>query len=509
MNNFQLLEIAGVAIIIAFQMLIFVQTKMSIGIYRGIFPETEKFEIRKLLMRKAYFNLPPKDLFKHLAQYAEESSNIHSNPQEERMNLELIRVQSGGNRVTEKILYSINTYLLRNREIAADFHLIKDIVERNCDTVEEGINQTISLPLYLGLLGTFLGIVFGLFQISGIDFTSDPAALNGAISLLLGGVKIAMIASFTGLLLTVLNNGVFLKGAKAETEERKNDFYTFIQVELLPLLNQNINATFYALQNNLHRFNTEFTTNIGSLSSVMGKNHDALIAQERILNTLEKLDITEFAKANVIVLRELQDAVEKFNQFNKNLSGLNEMVQLAGGYTDKLNGMIARTDDFHALGKQVMQTFENNLQLQKFLQDHYASLDESRQMISTAVNKVNDVLDQSLSQLKLFTQERIQEVQKISLREFDLMKNEYPEKWKKLDQLTYLETVNRNLADMKTASSAQMSGLHYDLQVLQSSLQKVVVELEAWKQERDRTFGDRVQTSFSKLFGRSKPHEIK
>ena len=509
MNNFQLLEIAGVAIIIALQGLIFVQTRLNIGVYRHIFPEAEKFEVLRLSMRKAYFNLPPKDLFKHLTQYAEESRNSPGNPTDERLNLELIRMQSGGNRVTEKILYSINTYLLRNREIAADFHLIKDIVERNCDSVEDGINQTISLPLYLGLLGTFMGIVFGLFQISGINFTSDPAALDHAISLLLGGVKIAMIASFTGLLLTVLNTGVFLKGAKAETEDRKNDFYTFIQVELLPLLNQNINATFHALQNNLNRFNSEFTTNISALSGVMGKNHDALIAQDRILSTLEKLDITEFAKANVTVLRELQEAVEKFNQFNKNLSGVNELVQLTDAYTTRLNEMIARTDDFHVLGKQVSQTFENNLQLQKFLQDHYASLDESRQMISTSVNKVSDVLDQSLSQLKLFTQERIQEVQKISLREFDLMKNEYPEKWKKLDQLTYLETVNRNLAELKTNSTAQVNGLHYDLQVLQSSLQRIAGELEAWKRERDRTFGQRVQSSFSKLLGKGKAHEIK
>ena len=497
MNNFQLLEIAGVAIIIGLQMLIFFQTKLNIAVYKNIFPDPEKFAVSRMLMRKAFFTIPPKEFFKNISQYAEESRNVYNHPLDERVNLELITVQSGGNKVTEKILYSINTYLLRNREIASDFHLIKDIVERNCDTVEDSINQTISLPLYLGLLGTFLGIVFGLFQISGIDFTTDSAALNNAISLLLSGVKIAMIASFTGLLLTVLNTGVFFKGAKGETEDRKNDFYTFIQVELLPLLNQNINATFYALQNNLNNFNNEFKTNVSLLSGVMGKNHDALIAQERILSTLEKLDITEFAKANVIILRELQDAVEKFNQFNKNLTGINDMVQLAGGYTGKLNEMIARTDNFHALGQQVTQTFENNLQLQKFLQDHYSSLDESKQMIGKSVNKVTDVLDESLEQLKSFTQARISEVQKISLREFDLMKNEYPEKWKKLDQLAYLETVNKNLADIKLSSSSQGNNLHYDLLALHTSMQKILAELEAWKKSREATL-------FSKLFGRNK-----
>lgn len=509
MNNFQLLEIGGVAIIIGFQMLIFFQTRLRIGVFKAIFPAVDQFVVQRLLVRKAYFALPPKEFFGNLNQFVEDSKNVFNHPLDERIPLEHIRVQQGGNQVTQKILYSLNTYLFRNREVAADFHLVKDIVERNCDGVEDGINQTISLPLYLGLLGTFLGIVFGLFQISGIDFTADPGALNNAISLLLGGVKIAMIASFTGLLLTVLNTGVFFKTAKAEEEDRKNDFYTFIQIELLPLLNQNINSTFLTLQNNLNRFNEEFKHNVGMLSGVMGKNHDALVAQEKILTTLEKLDITEFAKANVIILRELQYAVDKFNEFNKNLSGINEMVQLAGTYTGKLNEMIERTDNFHLLGQRVMQTFDNNLQLQKFLQDHYSSLDESKQMIAKSVNKVTSILDESLEQLKIFTQQRISEVQKISLREFDLMKNEYQDKWRNLDQLAYLETVNRNLADLKLNATSQAGNLRTDLQTLQASMHKIVAELEDWRRNRDRSFGERMQSSFSKMFGRGKPHEIK
>ena len=509
MNNFQLLEIGGVALIIGFQLLIFMQTRLRIGTFKHIFPAVDQFTVQRLLVRKAYFTLSPKDFFGHLNQYAEESKNVFNHPLDERAMLEVITVQSGGNSVTQKILYSLNTYLFRNREIAADFHLIKDIVERNCDGVEDSINQTISLPLYLGLLGTFLGIVFGLFQISGIDFTTDPAALNNAISLLLGGVKIAMIASFMGLLLTVLNTGVFFKTAKAVAEEGKNDFYTFIQVELLPLLNQNINSTFYTLQNNLNRFNEEFKNNVGLLSGVMGKNHDALVAQERILTTLEKLDITEFAKANVIILHELQDAVTKFNEFNKNLSGINEMVQLAGTYTGKVNEMIERTNNFHLLGQRVMQTFENNLQLQKFLQDHYSSLDESKQMIAKSVNKVTSILDESLEQLKIFTQQRISEVQKISLREFDLMKNEYQDKWRNLDQLTYLETVSRNLSDLKYNAASSAGNLHNDLQTLHTTMQKVVGELEAWRRSREMPLGARVQSSVKKMFGRNNSHEIK
>ena len=47
-----------------------------------------------------------------------------------------------------KILNAVNTYLIRNRSAVSDFNLIKDIVERTGDKVEEEINSTISVPLY-------------------------------------------------------------------------------------------------------------------------------------------------------------------------------------------------------------------------------------------------------------------------------------------------------------------------------------------------------------------------
>jgi biopolymer transport protein ExbB/TolQ len=289
MNSFELLEAVFVGIIIVLQAYNFYQTNRRIAVYRHIFPEEGSFEVFAVSLSKEALKLHPRELLGRLNEWALGGDEV----------IDLIRRKGGGNEVTDKIVYSLNTYLLRNKGVASDFHLIKDIVERNCDSVEEDVHQTISLPLYLGLLGTFVGIVVGLVKISGIDFAGENNGMDLAISALLKGVMIAMIASFFGLMLTVLNNGFFFKGAKAQLEQRKNDFYTFVQTELLPLLNQNINSTLYSLQTNLFRFNEEFKDNIGMLREVMGKNHDALVAQEKILNTLENIDITEFGKANV------------------------------------------------------------------------------------------------------------------------------------------------------------------------------------------------------------------
>lgn len=515
-NGFQIFEGFSILLIIGFQVYIFISTGKNINIFKSIFPDIENFKITKIKLLPELARIHPKEILSNLDKYIEKSKPkiieievitpegylIRPAKYEEdsRIEIDLIECKSGANAVTLNICNSLNTYLIRNKGVAADFHLIKDVVERNVDAREDGINQTISLPLYLGLLGTFIGIVIGLIQMSGVDFSGDPKILDNAISSLLSGVMIAMIASFAGLLLTIINTGYSFKGAKSIVEDRKNDFYTFIQTELLPLLNQNINSTLYSLQNNLHKFNEEFKTNVTGLSGIMGKNHDALIAQEKILTTLDNMDITEFAKANVKILKELQLSTEKFAQFNQYLGSMNTFVSTTNGLTGKVNEMIERTDNFNTLGNHIISTFEENKTLIKFLQSHYSELEQSRQLITSSVYEVNKTLDGSLDQLKLFTQERINELQKITLRELDLMENQYPEKWKKLDNLTYLEILSKNLGEMKTTNNSQINSLKSEIESLNKKLNKAVTSLDAINLNTNRHIYDDIVKFFKKLF---------
>ena len=58
-----------------------------------------------------------------------------------------------------QIVQAINSYLLKNKGATGDFLLIKDIVERYCDTKHEEIETQLPMPLYMGLMGTMLGII--------------------------------------------------------------------------------------------------------------------------------------------------------------------------------------------------------------------------------------------------------------------------------------------------------------------------------------------------------------
>jgi hypothetical protein len=486
MNSYELIELFGVGIIVCFQLLVFFRTNMRIAVYRGIFPADMQFGIIRPEITAEAQVVHPKELMTHLDRYIVGDG-------ETGIKVDLIQRRGGGNFVTDKIVYSLNTYLLRNKGVASDFHLIKDVVERNCDSVGEDINQTISLPLYLGLLGTFVGIVVGLVQISLIKFGGENSAgMDLAISALLTGVMIAMVASFFGLLLTVLNSGFFFKVAKAKMEDKRNDFYTFIQTDLLPLLNQNINSTLYSLQTNLHKFNEDFKGNVAMLNGVMGRNYEALIAQDRILNTLDNMDISAFGKANVIILQELNVSIGKLVQFNDYLGHLNDLVYNTKSVSSNLNAMMERSEQFSVLGEKIVTMFSENQRLVEFLQNHYNMLDRSHQMITQAVNGVGNTLEESLQKLSLFTQERINEIQKITLREMDLLQNQYPEKWKRLDSLTFLETMNSSLKDMRVSSMLQGERLDKDIRELNSSFVKAITELEQIRAINYNRWGNRL-----------------
>ena len=148
-----------------------------------------------------------------------------------------------------------------------------------------------------------LGIVIGLFNLS--DLTSlastETTQLDQGVDVLLGGVKMAMVASFVGLMLTILNSGFYFKTAKAQIEQRRNGFYTFLQTELLPVVGQTLASTIHSLQRNLLKFNSEFSGNLHKLGGLFDGNYQTLKAQNDILSKLEQLDIVTLSKYNIEV----------------------------------------------------------------------------------------------------------------------------------------------------------------------------------------------------------------
>ena len=180
LHNFIIIIIIGV--IITAQIYVYRNTKRKIALFKDIFPQ---YNIAYSIIQKSF---------------PIEENNETDNELEEVeymvKTIEVSQVKINSNNATLKeITKSLNMYLQKNEGAASDFNLMKDVVERYCDAEENEINIQQPVPLYLGLMGTMIGIIIG---IGFIAFNGGLAsgALMKNIGSLMTCVAIAMIASF-------------------------------------------------------------------------------------------------------------------------------------------------------------------------------------------------------------------------------------------------------------------------------------------------------------------------
>lgn len=250
-------------------------------------------------------------------------------------------ISAEGNEVFNRIVDSINQYLKNNSGSVIDFGLLRDSVDRHCDMVENEIATQTPVPLYLGLVGTMSGVIIGLFNMlrSGAIFTLMSSgtqdinmASNGAadgINSLLGGIGFAMFASVLGIVLTTLSSSQF-KTCKVEEEKGKNTFLAWMQSTLLPELPTDTSDALNNLVVNLNHFNNTFAGNTQNLGKVLRQVNEVYKGQQQIFQFVHDMDMMQSAKANVVVLKQLEKTTAHLQEFNQYLMDIK-------GYTDAIH----------------------------------------------------------------------------------------------------------------------------------------------------------------------------
>ena len=242
-----------------------------------------------------------------------------------------------GNNVFESIKESINKYLENNSGSVIDFSLLKDAVDRHCDSVENDINTLTPTPLYCGLAGTMAGVIVGLGSLittgSITDLLSSGSGNFGTaaegVNDLLSGVAWAMLASIMGIMLTTIASLLF-KRYKLQGESGKNTFLAWLQARLLPELPSDTSDALNRLVKNLNKFNNTFAENTSSLRGALREVNESYRIQGDVIKAVHDMDVMKMAKANVRVLEELKECTDKLEQFNKYLDDIH-------GYTDAIH----------------------------------------------------------------------------------------------------------------------------------------------------------------------------
>lgn len=296
------------------------------------------------------------------------------------------RAYSNQNSVLKNVLASINTYLIRNKSAASDFSLIKDIVERNCEVVEEELHTQLPLPLYLGLMGTMIGIIVGIgcVSIGGGGFSAFITTPENSIGLLMGGVAVAMLASLIGIMLTTLGSW-HAKGAKTILESDKNAFYTWLQTELLPVVSMNTATSLQLLHQNLMAFNASFSVNVSKMDDSLGKITDSFDNQVKLIGMLENMDIRRMATANVEVLKHLNSSTKEFEKFNSYMFSLNDYLANVKELSNNVNQHLDRTQAIEKMGQ--------------FFEMEISAIAQRKSMITTTVVEIDDKLKKAIGGL--------------------------------------------------------------------------------------------------------------
>ena len=333
--------------------------------------------------RKRLKNIFPKSIAESVTAERDEEENT--------VYIKLLNSDSES-KVFVKIVDSINYYLRKNRG-ATDYAILKDITDRNCDSLEDEINSTTAVPIYIGLCGTVLGIVFGVAILAfggGLDQLLSKEAINGAqgIKELMQGVAIAMLTTFCGVILTIFGS-LYHKESQKVNEQRKNEFLSWMQGELLPQMNTNMVSTLDMLQRNLNQFNKDFSDNSKNLKDIFGGINTTYDNQAEVLRLIKKLDINGMANANIRVLKELQGCTSQ-------ISLLQSFLDESNQYLSEVQKMNKELTDYQDRTKLI----EN---MASFFQSEVEQIGLRKAAISKAVADIDAVVGKSFEDLKTHT----------------------------------------------------------------------------------------------------------
>ncbi|MDR3140785.1 MAG: hypothetical protein LBU37_03540 [Tannerellaceae bacterium] len=307
------------------------------------------------------------------------------------------------NPTLKTIIRSINDYLENNKTVS-DFHLMKDIIDRNCDAKEEEINTQIPIPLYMGLVGTMAGILIGILYLwlsGGIGDLLSAGGESGVdgVEALLGGVALAMISSILGIILTTVGSNKF-KTAKSTVESSKHKFLSWIQAKLLPTLSDNVVGAICKMTKNLNNFNSKFAENTGNLSSALEKVNESHKMQVQLLDSVRKIAEKDLVLQNLKLFTALQNSTGEIHILGEYLKNCNQYLVNVQALNKKLDAYENRTQ-FIEKASQFYSKHEH------WLAENY---DEANRALVGVVGKYNKAIEDIFHEIKTDIEGKRQEL---------------------------------------------------------------------------------------------------
>lgn len=361
-----IVAVAVVLVVIALQVFSFLKTKKNITELRDLFKEVDNLSLKetsvtsdvlrnKSSLQKFLENIP---------------SRIEEGLDEDYINLSLIVSQKEGMPKGRlgKIIHRTNEYLCKNTGTSADLSVLRDISDNQKGALEDDIQNSLNVPFYLGLAGTFVGIITGLI---GVDFNQifgTTSNLDG-LQHLLYGVVAAMFASLLGLGFTVYNSAISYKNAVSKSNEGTEEYINFLRRELMPLLSNSMASSLNSLKGVLGHFVDKFGRNLDAYADSTELLNDNLEKQHLVLSEINKLSLTQTANKIAETFIQLKESADSLNVFRTYQKQLNSTIANVSGMVNQIQTIIGNFNDF-ATGLSVVISNQNKTtELQREFQE--------------------------------------------------------------------------------------------------------------------------------------------
>ena len=157
-----IIAIVAVIGIVWLQFKCFNSTKKGIEELKTFFPPIDKVALKECTTNKDA--IADRFTLRQVAQNPP-SKKDEVDMTDDDVNVSLITT-AGGSKAFKEVVFETNEYLCKNVGTSADLGVLQDICDKKLEVKENAVKSTLNLPLFVGLGGTFIGIIIGVIGLS-------------------------------------------------------------------------------------------------------------------------------------------------------------------------------------------------------------------------------------------------------------------------------------------------------------------------------------------------------
>ena len=377
-----LLTIVVVLCVIGLQTYFFTQTRNNIKRLRDFFPNVDILTLKSVLLPSNVLRSAER-LDSFVADLDDSEQEDLDDDEDVQMVSLISETEDYDNEEFAEVVTKTNKYLCKNHGTSADYELLKNICEHDIEILDDQIHNTLNAPLYLGLAGTFVGVIVGLWGVDLNQFMTGSVEASG-LQHLLWGVVAAMMASLCGLGMTVFNSVYDYKESVKKNEIDKDKYFDFLRRELMPVLSNSMASSLSSLKSVLGHFVDKFGKNLDSYADSAELLNENLEKQQAVLQEINKLSLTKTASKIAETFVNLKESADKLEIFKTYQEQLNGTIQQVEGAAQHIGEVIQKFDEFNSNLSIVLQNQTVTLDLQQQFKDsietHFPSGSEGREM---------------------------------------------------------------------------------------------------------------------------------